>query len=238
MVSPYAVVCIGLSPFGTLLVSPDGNIDAHYDPEYEALIDKPVNGDQEPCGFTIDDTPNSAVQRFLINFQAINTERLENAFNAASILANLAWMLHGSRRHRDDRASVEVYYDMGKDTQIPTISTAGIIAISVVLGTYLASLFAFAIYAARTPRWTDQLDAFAMLRIGSALASDLSLLASRNPDFVQVLDDLPGIMGDALPEHEAPGKLWPGGETPLRARREYYSYPFKLKKTSGRTMTE
>ncbi|RJE26737.1 hypothetical protein PHISCL_00968 [Aspergillus sclerotialis] len=113
---------------------------------------------------------------------------------------------------------------MGEDTKIPTISTAGIAVVSIVLATYLAALFALAIYATYAPRWTDQLDSFAMIRIGSALAHDVPLLASSYTKEISVLDTLPGVMGDAVAEDEAPGKLWPGGSTPLRAKRAYYSY--------------
>ncbi|RMJ21131.1 hypothetical protein PHISP_07999, partial [Aspergillus sp. HF37] len=201
-------LCIGLSPFGGLFMNPEGSLTARNisSPRFSSQIN-------HPCGFSTMDTPNAAVQLFLNNFEQVSIERLENAFSAASFLANQAWMRY---------AAVPLYHNldvrvnMGKDTQVPTISTAGIALVSIVLANYLAALFAVAIYATWAPRWTNQLDAFAMIRIGSALARDVPLLVSKDATQVAALDTLPGVMGDAMAEHEKPGKLWPGGMTPLR----------------------
>ena len=55
------------------------------------------------------------------------------------------------------------------------------------------------------------------MRIGSALAPNLPLLAIRHPDLVGALNRLPSIIGDSIPD-KAPGELWPGGEILLRGR--------------------
>lgn len=201
-------------------MNPEGSMDVRNlsSPEQQDIF-QPIS---YPCGFSNTGTPNAAVQTFLINFEQLSMERLENAFNGAAFLANQAWMRYGSP---NSPGSISLTFDMGEDTQIPTISTAGIAVVSTLLAIYLAALFALAIYAARAPRWTDQLDAFAMIRIGSALAPDIPFLPASDVKDVTALDTLSGVIGDAVDEREKHGKLWPGGATPLRAKRAYVSYP-------------
>jgi hypothetical protein len=195
--------CFGLGPFGQLL-DPGG----YYD-------------DGSACGFSSDDiSVHKRIRNVLTKFKQTGTTNLENAFNAASFLANKAWMQHVAMSGH----GLHVSYDTGKDTEVPTISLAGIVVVSAILAIYLGSLIALGIYATYPPRWTDQLDSFAMMRIGSALAPDAPLLAASDATSVNALDNLPGTMGDAAPEHEKLGRLWPGGTTPLRAVRRYYSY--------------
>lgn len=210
--------CIGLAPFGELFRDTEA---------YMEVRKNASQGDTEylryPCGFPNTETVHSAIRGFLSAFQGVDIERLENAFTAASFLANQAWIRYAST---DSNHDLGVTYNMGKDTQIPTISTAGIAVVSFVLVTYMTALFALAIYAYRAPRWTNQLDSFAMIRIGSALAQDVPLLATRSPRHAHALDTLSGVMGDAKSEDKKTGKLWPGGETPLRDGKLYYSYHF------------
>lgn len=111
------------------------------------------------------------IRNVLCKFKQTGTTNLENAFNAASFLANKAWMQHVAMSGHD----LHVSYGTGKDTEVPTISLAGIVVVSAI---YLGSLIALGIYATYPPRWTDQLDSFAMMRIGSALAPDVPPAAS------------------------------------------------------------
>lgn len=203
-----------MSPFGGLFLESGYDADPRYTgtPEF-------------PCGFTTEETADDAIHRFLSDFLESSTGQLENAFTAASFIANKAWMQFGSG---PDMHSLMVSYDMGKDTLIPTLSIGGIAAVSAVLFIYLCTLIVIAIYAYRSPRWTNQLDSFAMMRIGSAVSQDIPLLAARDASTVQVLDRIPGTMGDATPEDNQRGTLSLGGAS-LKGKRRYYSYPNREK---------
>lgn len=108
--------------------------------------------------------------------------------------------------------------DMGADTQLPVISHEGIIVISILLGIYLAGLLAMALYASHRPTWTSSLDAFAMLRIGAAIADELPFRYARNSRLVQVLDHTPGYIGEAEDGHADVGKLALGSSRALSMR--------------------
>ena len=113
---------------------------------------------------------------------------------------------------------------MGADTKVPVISNTGITAVSAVLGLFLTALLALAAYSAWTPRWTDQLDAFAMLRLGASLAEDIQLRIAHTAGSVPSLDSLPGWIGDATEGNGAVGTLALGGQTSLKRGREYVAY--------------
>ncbi|OQE19329.1 hypothetical protein PENFLA_c019G09299 [Penicillium flavigenum] len=115
------------------------------------------------------------------------------------------------------------HQDMGKDTSIPTFSVGGIVTVSVLLGLYLFILMGLGYYSARTPRWTEQLDSFAMMGIGASVADDVPLLAGVS-NYVAILDKIPGAMGNSAPGHERIGKLALGGS----AKRLYASYKWSV----------
>jgi hypothetical protein len=102
--------------------------------------------------------------------------------------------------------SLSVNYDLGADTQVPAISKGGLIFVSLLLGLYILILIPLAIYAARTPRWTAQLDSFAMIRIGAAVADSLPLAVGKNKSTIRGLDEIPGWVGDASEETEPLGR--------------------------------
>lgn len=106
-----------------------------------------------------------------------------------------------------------IFYDSGTDITIPRISLTGIIVPSVLLGVFLVALFGLAVYSAFTTRWTDQLDAFAMLRIGASIAPDIQFRVIDKPGRISALDELPGWVGDGT---DGEGRL---GELALGARR-------------------
>lgn len=64
---------------------------------------------------------------------------------------------------------------MGADASVPTVSLAGIILITVLLGTYLMCLSALALYSSAMPSWAQALDSFAITRIGAAMHKRLNL---------------------------------------------------------------
>ncbi|KAF8812036.1 hypothetical protein BYT27DRAFT_7088253 [Phlegmacium glaucopus] len=146
-------------------------------------------------------------------------ERIRNAFESAAFLANEAWLKYGTRK-----PTFTVSYDAGADTVVPTISRAGIILISLLLATDLLSLLAMALYSAWIPCWTDQLDAFAMVRIGAAIAESIPFRVANMTDQIKVLDETPGWVGDATEGKGKVGELGIGASTPLRGRRKYACY--------------
>lgn len=100
-----------------------------------------------------------------------------------------------------------MHYDLGADSQKPTISLAGIIVVSIFISLDLPGLLATAIYASWFPRWTELLDAFSMLRLGSLVSAHVPLKISVADDEIEVLDELPGWVGSDTnaPEGEQGG---------------------------------
>ena len=148
-------------------------------------------------------------------------ERIKNAFTSAAFLANEAWMLNPAGT---GDGSLWVTYDLGADSQIPVISKTGMIVISTLLGLDLLCLLALAIYSSWTPRWTGQLDSFAMMRIGAALNDQISLSVSNDKSKVRVLDETPGWIGDATGGEGPVGELGVGAPVPLKRNRRYRCY--------------
>ncbi|OQD61557.1 hypothetical protein PENPOL_c016G03989 [Penicillium polonicum] len=213
-------VCLSMAPLGGLFLSEDGFLDMrNFTPqEYPASV-------QFPCGFNKAQTAENAIHQWLMVFRQVSIPRLENVFNAAAFLANQAWMEFGNEQIS---FGMNVYWDMGKDTSIPTFSVGGIVTVSILLGLYLFILIGLGYYSTRSPRWTEQLDSFAMMRIGASVADDVPLLAAAGSSHVAVLDKIPGIMGDSGPEDERIGKLALGGSAPLTGKRLYASYKWSL----------
>ncbi|KAL4868288.1 hypothetical protein BDV12DRAFT_197342 [Aspergillus spectabilis] len=129
-------------------------------PNWDETPPWPINS-----GACIDLAP---VGRLLKDVQAVwvysfmdDTERLENAFTSAAFLANKARLEHDF----GGWSGLDVSYDMGADTQVPAISTAGVVVVSALLGLRVAALLGLGVYAAWSPRWTKTLDSIAMLRM-------------------------------------------------------------------------
>jgi hypothetical protein len=134
-------------------------------------------------------------------------------------LANEAWLSSTAFMK-----TWSVTYDHGADTLVPVISRTGILVISILLGVFLASPLGLAIYSAVLPRWTDQLDAFAMLRIGASISDKIQFRTIPNAQRVRVLDELPGWIGDAASGEDAQGELALGGPRRLHSKRKFAAY--------------
>lgn len=148
-----------------------------------------------------------------------NPARSQNAFASAVFLATEAWLT-------SDNFPAQRYVssDSGADISIPAISRAGMILISSLWGVYLACLFGLAIYSVKTPRWTNQLDGFAMMRIGAAVSGQISLDVADGTKGIEALDQLPGFIGDATGGEGDVGALGMGATTPLNGVRPYRCY--------------
>ncbi|OJJ49039.1 hypothetical protein ASPZODRAFT_13776 [Penicilliopsis zonata CBS 506.65] len=132
-------------------------------------------------------TPSDGLMEWIYDF-LYGSDNMANAFTAAALLANQAWFqtLDGQ---------LYVYKDFGTDVEVPSISLAGIVVVSALMGLYMIPLLLLAIYSSLSPRWTSQLDSFAMLRMGAAIGEkSLPFLVGRNMDAITVLDELPGVV--------------------------------------------
>ena len=148
-------------------------------------------------------------------------ERITNAFLAAAYLAIDVWMDNPYRA-----SSSSITFDLGADTDVPVISKTGMVLISILLGMDLTCLLGLAIYSSLTPTWTNQFDAFAMMRLGAAMHEELPLHVSYSHSQVKVLDTTSGFVGDG-PEETTNGsirQLTLGATTPVERQKKYRCY--------------
>ncbi|KAF2098316.1 hypothetical protein NA57DRAFT_77105 [Rhizodiscina lignyota] len=175
---------------------------------------------EDHSGFDVD------VSQWIQGFGAEAAD-LSNTFTAAAFLANQAWF---QNMDRNTIAPLFVEFDPGADTQVPVISTAGVVVISILLGLFLSGLLAMAMYAALTPRWTSKLDAWAMMRIGAEMSDKFPLAVANNVDGVKELDEMPGWIGD---DGDVVGMIAVGGSDRVRGGRRYACYPADRYGTRG-----
>lgn len=165
---------------------------------------------------------NLMITRYITNFE-LDNDTLSNAFTSAALIANQIWLAHNTDSNIVGK-SLSINFDMGADSQVPTLSRAGMIAASVVMGLFLAILFVLVLYSLWTPRWTSRLDAFAMIRIGAAMPDRLPLSIGRNADAITELDDNPGWAGDAAEDDEFVRRLGLGAPGIIHRKRRYECY--------------
>lgn len=87
--------------------------------------------------------------------------------------------------------SLTISYDYGGDVQTPTISIAGLVIISILLALDLLALLILVFYALYSPRWSNQLDSVAIMRLASAMADPLPLMIGLKKDEINILDGMP-----------------------------------------------
>ena len=208
---PNAGACIDLVPLGFLLADDIG----------QSVIG---NGGDSCISNSAANSDGSDLYeellQYIANF-AYDRERLTNAFTAAAFLANQAWLLNNVAT---GEKNLWISYDLGADSEVPVISHVGVTIISVLLGVDLLALLAMAVYACLTPRWTNQLDSFTMMRIGAAMADKVPLMVGRRTDKIRALDEIPGWIGDAAEADEEFGRLGLGGPAKLTRKRRYRCY--------------
>ena len=165
------------------------------------------------------------IVEYLQLFQG-DPERVQNAFTAAAFLANEAWLVNlpSGAGETPGECSILLHYDPGADSQKPSITITGIVVFSVLLGIFLSCLFAMALYSFLSPRWTSQLDSFAMMRIGATIADEVPLKVVSHTTKVEVLDRTPGFIGDATEDPVDVGGIGLGCSGPLNGRKAYHSY--------------
>lgn len=146
---------------------------------------------------------------------------MQDALTRAIYLANSIWLTKSDPSL--SKPTLYISYDRGADTIIPAIKPGGVIVVSVLLGLFIVTLFAMTWYASHVPTWTTIFNAFAMMRIGAAIAEHVPLLVAKKEDKIPVPDQTPGWIGDIEPDAKI-GWLGLGAEVQLRAYRKYACY--------------
>lgn len=100
------------------------------------------------------------------------TDMYDSAWNFPNIFTTAAF-LSNKQCVESLQPVYTIYQDPGSEMEIPDISLAGLIVVSILLGSYLLLLLALSLYGSWTPRWTYRLDSFAMLRFGAALGEGI-----------------------------------------------------------------
>jgi hypothetical protein len=222
---PY-IGCIGTFPFISLL-DQTGNLD---DPTpFRPCLSSAV----ETYGYVGDvaEKKEILIQSLIATYFFLFTGKypygtmdvtdalLENAFASSAFLANDAMMMAPGLS-----PSRSINYVLGVDIQIPSISQAGMIFVSILLGLDILCLFAIAIYSAWVPRWTVSLDSFAMMRIGASISEKVPLLATNHAERIKTLDETPGWIGNQAEGLDQKGQLCLGGVRPLKETQYYAGY--------------
>lgn len=157
-----------------------------------------------------------------LQFFQVEPSVLSNAFTAAAYLANEAWLLHPSGLP-SGLCSLRISLDHGTESHKPHISLAGIITISLLLAVFLLSLLAMSLYSSFTPRWTTQLNTFAMIRIGASISDQVSLKYVNNVDDIRSIDKISGTMGGEASTVDGVDDLRLGALQPLSRDNRYSS---------------
>ncbi|KAE8327171.1 hypothetical protein BDV39DRAFT_205304 [Aspergillus sergii] len=164
--------------------------------------------------------PHQQVAQYL-QFYDTDTENLKRAFDAAAFFANKAWF---ESLGTGCRLDFSVYSDPGLDTEVPVMSMASLIVITILLSLHLLILICLTIWATTTERWTGSLDSWAMMRIGGAIADRVPLKIAENTDKMEFLDEIPGWIGDKNDANELVGIIGLGAQGALTYNRRYISY--------------
>ncbi|KAM0796359.1 hypothetical protein BDR22DRAFT_976251 [Usnea florida] len=114
-----------------------------------------------------------------------------------------------------------IYSSPGTPMQKPTLPPAGIVIVSLLLAVQIIGLALLALYASRSATWTENLDAWAMLRVGAELArEDVPAVSSLKARRAGMLDEEMGWVGDMGVEGREGGavvrELGIGGEAGVR----------------------
>jgi hypothetical protein len=114
-----------------------------------------------------------------------------------------------------------------KSTLMPSISLAGMIVVSVLIGLYMVPFLALALYAGLINTWTRTLDSFVMLRMGAAIGQkDLPMQIGKRMGKIEVLDQLPGVIRDVSGPDDKVRQLALGvGGSRLQSKVRYLAYP-------------
>jgi hypothetical protein len=183
----------------------------------------------------------------ILNDTSVGTSALSMAMYFANegLLTTTASKGSSSRR---------IFYSAGAVLTKPKWSLAAIVTVSILIGIQFFGLCALMAYTYFSPRWTDTLDAFAMVRVGAQLQRsgrvDLPGIRDTDSEDLKSLKDVDGLVGVAaegssgLPtgqndsdigdnkseQHSPPsdGAIHKDGLGDARARKEGLTPPFEL----------
>ncbi|KAF9633150.1 hypothetical protein BFW01_g4044 [Lasiodiplodia theobromae] len=209
----YELLEDDLVPLGTLL---DENSYTAAPVHYCIATDEASRSEwrgRVPFNRTVD--PPFDVRSWMDGF-FVAEDRVRAALTAAAFMADEIWLTDPQVY-----GTLAVSVDEGVDVVAPVMPLAGVIVGSLLLGVFLGALWVLLVFAARQrrARWTGTLDAWAMLRMGAGVGVG-ALVAAGTGKEDDVLDALPGFMGDARPEGDV-GRLGVGAEAELNWKRKY-----------------
>jgi hypothetical protein len=167
----------------------------------------------------ITSTPHGQIAQYLQIFN-VDPNSLRKAFEAAVFLANKAWI---ESLDFDCRYLI-VNFDPGLDTNVPVMSMASLVLITIFFGLHLLILICLTTWSSLNERWTANLDSWAMMRIGGAIAESIPLKIAENTDKMDFLDEIPGWIGDQADANELVGMIGLGARGPLEDNRRYACY--------------
>lgn len=217
--------CVGLAPMIYLL---GNNADYDIDPLTKDVLNKLCIFDRQEVGeYDLNAEITSWLGYFQINGQ-FTAPMMNSGFEMAAKFANIAWILSNVEA---ESAAGPLCSDPGSDTQIPVLSRAGLVFLSLLLALYLLRLLSMAFYASTSPRWTRQLDSFTMMRYGAEMADQVPLMIGQNRGEIEVLDETSGFVGDMQPDAEI-GVLGLGAPVGLVKKRRYRCYEGDVKSES------
>lgn len=142
-----------------------------------------------------------------------DTEQATRLLSKAAFVVNQATLT----QEDDNMRTLYVANWPGVRVARPDMSTASVICLSLLIFAHLTSLLILSLLGSMQTRWTEALDAHAMLKFGASLSD--RAVSGTGGDPRDPLD-MPGWAGDSDPD--APiGKLAVGAAGPLRWRRDY-----------------
>ncbi|KAL3475121.1 hypothetical protein BJX99DRAFT_165543 [Aspergillus californicus] len=144
----------------------------------------------------------------------LSSPKTRAALNTAAFLANEVML---TQNFGSNEQYLTVFSDPGVEMQKPKISVASITVLSALLAVYLIILLGIASWGSFRIGWVGSLDAHAMSRITASLISSMPEASEEKAD---ILDSLPGFIGDAEPDAPV-GRLALGAMAPLRRKRRY-----------------
>ena len=124
-----------------------------------------------------------------------NEEATQKMLHAALLIATETFM---TVPYPSVSNSIRVYADPGTDYPRPTMSKAGLILISVLVGILVFSLLTLSLHAATRRNWTSSPDALTLMRVGAELGPErLPMLVAHSPLMdVHELDRVRVSVGD------------------------------------------
>lgn len=172
--------------FADYFVSP-GTFNTSWTPSYASLDCPLTDPSDDPAPPLL-----RALMSWLPNFGAQDSALA--ALTLTTYAAANAILNNGAS---DSTTGYYISSSAGTALQKPTIALAGIVVVSLLLAVQIIGLTLLALYASRSATWTENLDAWAMLRVGAEMGrEDVPAVSSLEARRAGVLDEKMGWVGD------------------------------------------